>query len=45
MDLTCMYGKVDLRIYYYQIKMKEMDARTNNFKTRCCLVLLFHIVS
>jgi hypothetical protein len=42
-----MFSKVDLKINYYQIKMKEWDEGKNNFKAKCglfeWLVMLFSL--
>jgi hypothetical protein len=44
---SCMFSKIDLKIGYHQIKMKEEDEGKNNFKTKCglfeWLVMLFSL--
>jgi hypothetical protein len=32
-----MFSKIDLKISYYQSKMKEGGKGNNNFKTKCTL--------
>jgi len=31
---SCMFSKIDLKIVYHQIKIKEGDEGKNNFKTK-----------
>jgi hypothetical protein len=44
---SCMFSKIDLKIDYCQIKMKEEDEGKNNFKTKYglfeWLVMLFSL--
>jgi hypothetical protein len=44
---SCMFSKIDLKIVYHQIKIKEGDEGKNNFKTKCrlfkWLVMLFSL--
>jgi hypothetical protein len=44
---SCMFSKIDLKIVYHQIKIKEGDEGKNNFKTKYrlfkWLVMLFNL--
>jgi len=42
---SLMFSKIDLKIGYYQIKMKEGDIEKNNFKTKYILFEWFMLFS
>ena len=42
---SLMFSKIDLKIDYYQIKMKEGDIEKNNFKTKYILFEWFMLFS
>ena len=35
---SCMFSKIDLKICYHKIKMKEGDEGKNNFNTKIWIV-------